>query len=198
VGERVRSALTLLQLPGVKASVVRRCGVGAWPVVGPGDGVTDVDGDAARRELEVSDRDRWVSRRVSANRVSDAWRSGCAPRVPSLAVGRKPHLRGVRLGCRGGRPEAVLWCRMGPAGARLRRCRMGPAGARLRRCRTGLAGRGLRRCRIGPAGARLRRCRTGSAGRGLRCRVSVPGGGLRCRTGRPGGRRRGGDDGETD
>jgi hypothetical protein len=119
VRERVRGALPFLQLSGVKAPVAGRCSVCARPIVGPGDGVTDMNGDAAGREPEVGDRDRWISRGVGANRVSHTSSPRCAPRLPDFAWRCRPGLRG-----------AGRWCCVGLRGARLR-CRMDlPVGRR--------------------------------------------------------------------
>src|SRR3954462_9493310 len=55
--ERVRTALVLVDRPGVEAPVLRRGGVGSDVLVRPGDRVADVDARGARGELEVLDGD---------------------------------------------------------------------------------------------------------------------------------------------
>jgi hypothetical protein len=148
VGERVRGALPLFQLSGVKASVARRCGVCARSIVGPGDGVTNVNGDAAGRELEVGDRDRWISRRMGANSVSHTSSPRCAPGLPGGRRRCGAGLRGVGRRCGVGLRGAGRWCRVGLRGAG-------------RWCRVGLRGGG-------------RWCRVGLRGAGRWCRMSVP------------------------
>jgi len=133
----MRGAGARLQHTGVETAVLRRRGVRAGAVVGPGDRVADVDRDRGGSELEIGDRLTGIARDPRQGTGSPiVERFAASPRVASLLIvdlrlvaSLRPvgelQLAGVRwLG-------AVMRCRrVRPLGAPMRDSRVRPSSPR--------------------------------------------------------------------